>query len=241
MGSCPDYSHNGNIYTHEGLGEGVPFLTQIHLQHDNEVLRVFNQNNIPFRYTIMIADVEAIDKVFCERFTDGSQQEFLDRCSRSQAASQEYISNLDLPSPIKENMHSSSFFAEFGMERFIHFQEEYQRALTLRSQTDGSFRMRLGNDMAARSEMYQKMYRTILPNLDVVQREEFLTQRTIRTMAQYLTLGKLISESSRYPVIISHPTRNSGMFNDRNKYMLDGEIDGQQHPVPILTMERSVY
>lgn len=232
VGSCPDYSHNGEIYTHEGLGDGVPFLTQIHLQTDSYILGVLEENKIPYQFVVMIADVEAEDEIFCQRFTNGDKQEFMKRCHKSQERTTQLFKDLRLDRKLK----SSSFFEEFGRERFMYFQEAYQKVLTQRISIDGSFNMRVTGDLIARREMYRHMYPGISD-------QDFLIQRTLRTMAQYLALGRLIGEKTNecFPMIIVHPTRNKGVFNERNRFLLPGDEPRPQPTIPIFEMKRRVY
>ncbi len=114
VGSCPDYSHENGLYTHESLGCGLPLLSQLHLEHDRELLKVFERHNVPYRYLIMIADVEALDDIFAARFAEGNKHEFLARCQESLLVTQAAItSDLELAA-FRGNLQSSSFFSEFG-------------------------------------------------------------------------------------------------------------------------------
>lgn len=83
VGSCPDYSYRDGLYTHEGLGSGVPLLTLVHLEEGAGILKVLDNGGIPFEYVIMLADVEATDRVFCNKFSNGSEEEFLVKCAQS--------------------------------------------------------------------------------------------------------------------------------------------------------------
>lgn len=240
IGSCPDYSHNGQIYTHEGLGEGVPLLTQRHLECDRELFMALERNNFPFEAVIMIADVEAIDEIFSERFTSGDKFEFLRRCESSRRQTEAIFHTTEYG----RYMRSSSFFMEFGMERFLDLQERYKAVLMDRYRIDGSFQMRIQMDILARSEMYRKMY-PLKYNREVDRqtREAFLVERTLRTMAQYLTLGRLVGEKQDecFPMIIVHPTRNKYVFNERNRFLLPDDPPQPQPTIPIFEMKTKVY
>ncbi|MBU0569703.1 hypothetical protein KKB40_02890, partial [Patescibacteria group bacterium] len=91
VGSCPDYSHQHGFYTHDKVGDGVPLLTTVHLKHELELLTVLSKAEIPHEYVIMIADTEAIDEVFCKRFANGREDEFLKRCERSRQKTSEVL------------------------------------------------------------------------------------------------------------------------------------------------------
>ncbi|QQS39194.1 hypothetical protein IPM62_01095 [Candidatus Woesebacteria bacterium] len=241
VGSCPDYSHDGGKYTHEGIGEGVPLLTKMHLTYEVSMLEALRDHDIPFTYTIMVADVEAEDTVFCERFTNGNQDEFVKRCHQSVEETKSLLQLDAALSNVSRNINASSFFQEFGKERFLEYQGKYMDVLTNLYGSEPDFIAKVDDDVIARRKLYGKMYGHLLKDMDSDQKAEFLAVRTMRTMAQYLTLGRLIGEEAKYPVIINHPTRNISMYNQRNKYRLNGDIVGQQLPIPILKMEREVY
>jgi len=241
VGSCPDYAHKDGLYTHESLGGGVPLLTNYHLSYDQELINVLETHKVPYRLVIMIADVEAIDDIFAERFTGGDKEEFLARCYSSVDRTREVIQQRNGEFGINGRIISSSFFREFGEDRFMTCQHAYQEVLLERYRNDDSFRQRVKGDIVQRMEMYKKMYVGVIDRMDIQEQEEFLVGRTLRTMAQYLTLGRLISEKSKYPVIINHPTRNIGVYNERNKILLPGDAP-QPHPtIPVFEMKFSVY
>lgn len=235
VGSCPDYSHNGVRYTHQSLGDRIPLLTQYHLEADRSLLGVLENEGIEYEMVVMVADVEATDEVFCMRFTDGDETEFLARCARSVVATRGAI--------VTPRIKSSSFFAEFGRERFLDLQMRYSRLLAEKFETDGSFHCRVVADTFGRYELYRKMYPDVFNDgMTVGQREEFLIDRTMRTMAQYLTLGRLISEVSGPVAIINHPTTNKNMYNSRGKFLLPEDDPRYPQPtVPVFTMARKVY
>ncbi|HMS31085.1 MAG TPA: hypothetical protein PJ984_01680 [Candidatus Saccharibacteria bacterium] len=39
IGSCPDYSNDGNTYTFEDVGGGVPLLTQLQIERNTALFR----------------------------------------------------------------------------------------------------------------------------------------------------------------------------------------------------------
>jgi hypothetical protein len=244
VGSCPDYSHNGQIYTHENVGRGVPLLTRFHLDVETPLLRELTRLDIPYEYVIIVADVEAVDEVFCRRFTGGDEREFLLRCDSSVGATRFEMINLKLQYYLDGFLRSSSFFTEFGRDRFIDLQEGYKTVLAERYREDPSFNGNVARDLFARQNLYRKMYPDVFGSgVGEAERTDFLVGRTLRTMAQYLTLGRLISAEadSCFPVIIGHPTRNLGMFNGRNRFHLSEDGGRQQPVVPVFEMKRRVY
>ena len=244
VGSCPDYSHDGQIYTHESVGLDVPLLTKFHLGVEMPLLHGLTQLDIPYEYVVMVADVEAVDEVFCQRFTSGDEREFLARCNGSIEATRFEMANLKRQYYLDGSLRSSSFFTEFGRDRFMKLQEEYKAVLADRCRQDPSFNTDVFRDLFARERLYRKMYPDVFGvGVDDEKRMVFLVGRTLRTMAQYLTLGRLISAEadSCFPVIIGHPTRNLGMFNARNRFPLPEDNLGQQPTIPVFEMKRRVY
>ena len=210
------------------------------MESDIELFHALKVHSVPYEVRIMIADTEAIDEVFCEMFTGGNESEFLRRCETSINKTNDYF----YQSGVSEHFLGTSFFKEFGREKFLKYQGLYYQTLLDRYGTDGSFRSRINLDRAKRNNMYKQMYPSIFDNsMNVTDRDDFLIGRTLRTSAQYLTLGRLIAESSQncYPVIICHPTRNIGFFNDRNKFLLSEDGNKIQETIPVFEMKQTVY
>ncbi|MBU0569971.1 hypothetical protein KKB40_04290, partial [Patescibacteria group bacterium] len=144
---------------------------------------------------------------------------------------------------LRGNLRSSTFFTEFGRDTFMRFQLGYQKVLTHTYEKDTSFNTRVVGDIITRMDMYRKMYRGIINGMDSLERQKFLAGRTMRTMAQYLALGRLIGEKTNecFPVIICHPTQNIGLFNGRNKFLLPSDGTFPQPTIPVIKMKKEVY
>ncbi|RJR28211.1 hypothetical protein C4564_05925 [Candidatus Microgenomates bacterium] len=240
VGSCPDYSHENGLYTHQSVGENVPLLTQVHLGVDLEVVRTLEAASIPYEYVIMVADVEATDEIFCDKFAGGDQPEFLRRCMSSAHSTQEVLDQVKNANMLSGTLRSSSFFTEFGYQEFLDTQHAYESVLRQRYQEDSSFRARVDTDIVTRRQMYERMYDKVL-RANHIDYHQFLVGRDIRTKAQYLTLGRLIGSASENAIIINHPTTNIGMFNDRNRYTLPGDGSRPQRTIPVFEMKTRVY
>lgn len=243
VGSCPDYSHRGGLYTHESLGNGVPLLTSFHLEYAGRFLPILDRFHVPYVYTIMIADVEASDSYFQRRFAGGSEETFLEKCEDSRIATELRLMELVESAELQGRLVSSSFYMEFGRERFSDCQQAYRDLLSKRYREDSSFYNRVVGDTSKRMALYRKMYPEVVNGYGFLSREkeEFIISRTIRTMAQYLALGRFISQKGEHVVIINHPTRNIGLYNDGNKFSLLGDGSRPQPTIPILEMQKEVY
>ncbi|MEO6509056.1 MAG: hypothetical protein ABIO02_03810 [Patescibacteria group bacterium] len=244
IGSCPDYSQTNGKYNHRSLGEEVPLLSKLHLESSLDALKIMDNFDVKYEMILMVADVEAIDEYFAERFTGGSEDEFIRRCEVSREKTSEAIEELKAKHDISGIVRSSSFFQEFGRTEFLRNMYSYQDALYRYYEQDPSFHFRVATDTLYRRELYQKMYpERFLSRSDKEKKEPtFLEERTMRTMAQYLALGKLISEKTGNNAIINHPTVNKPVYNSRNVLRLLDDDPKKIHPtIPILQMTTSVY
>lgn len=241
VGSCPDYAHDGQYYTHQGIGGEVPLLTIKHLASANNLFNRLEEERVPYEYVIMVADVEAMDQVFCDKFTKGNQGQFLDLCQSSVESTADFIQQ-NFGSLQYGKLRSSSFFSEFGKVRFMETEQKYMDLLHGNYENNGSMHSRIYENTYARMNMYKAMYDRALPTMSHAEQEDFLIGRTERTMAQYLALGRLISNQGKLASIICHPTLNMGMFNDRNKLLLPEDSSRTQQPtIPVFAMNRRVY
>lgn len=238
VGSCPDYATREGLYSYEGLGDNVPLLTKTHVINDMPLLKLLDAYQVPYEYIMMVADVEATDEFFCQKYTGGDEGIFLERLASSTQKTQTYL-DATVQTEAYGHMRSSSFFGEFGKDKFMNLQNAYKTILEERYAVDTSFRYRIDDDTSRRMDMYKKMYGYTGQNYQEF--FSFCAGRTIRTMAQYLTLGRLISESSDNAVMINHPTRNIGVPNERNKFPLAGDGPQPQPTIPIFEMAQKVY
>jgi hypothetical protein len=176
---------------------------------------------------MMLADTEAKDDYFAERYFDGDSQAFVEACQKSVLATQEYLRSV-----AGENFISTSFFNHFSEKRFCAIENGYIESLTRAYQTQRL--PRVNSDIAARSGLYLVLY-----GYKRTSDKEFLKQRTIRTMAQYLTLGRLIGEDPQSLVIV-HDTVNGPIFRKSNKYV-NGYEDVQVARPPVIRKDLKVY
>ena len=230
IGSCPDYSHVDGKYTHQSLGAGVPLLTERHLSNDTKFLNKLG-SKMRINAKIMIADVEATDEVFCNKFTKGNETEFLRRCDLSKLATRKLMYQKRMC-----DGKSTTFFEEFGREKFLETQNAYLLILMEKYRVDSVFKNKTDGNIIKRMTMYKKMYP------DNITDQDFLVYRTLRTMAQYLTLGRMISEESQPSLMIVHPTTNIRTINQRNVIRLPQDDKNKfQKIVPLLIMPERIY
>lgn len=231
IGSCPDYSYdiNSSRYTHQNLGEDIPLLTQLHTDALRKFIPILNQQGINFNVMVLIADVEATDEVFAKKFSNGKQEEFIEKCNRSMEASQKLFQK-----EFGQTVKSSSFFTEFGQNRFMLLQQSYQDKLTKLCRENPGFLDRVMLETQMRENLYRQMYTDQFEILPGDELRQFLIERSIRTMAQYLTLGELVRQKPS--AVISHRTVNFGLYNEQS---LMNNPDSS--PLPVLILNKAVY
>lgn len=242
IGSCPDYSHSNGKYDHQYLGEEIPLLSSLHLQISINTLKTLDFFGVDYEMVLMLADVEATDEYFVKKFANGSEQEFLRRCNVSKTKTALLIENIKLNYGILGTVRSSSFFQEFGRQNYINTMNSYLDSLYHYFENDSHFQSRVLTDTLYRDKLYEKMYPDYYQGSNYLAKTDFLNSRTLRTMAQYLALGKLISEKTANNAVIIHPTVNSNIINIRNRFRTSEESPQLQHPtIPILKMNKEVY
>lgn len=83
---CPDYSHNGSVYTYQGLGCGLPLLYSKHRPFLDQVLEILPQAEV----TVLLADHEAGLEDFRVRL-GVSQEKFTSCLLGTKAAIQAHV------------------------------------------------------------------------------------------------------------------------------------------------------
>lgn len=238
-GSCPDYSHKDGKFTFENLNSGIPLLTIKHLAKDMSLFMNIAKHKKVF-YAISIADCEA-EPYFVDKFCAGNRDLFLERCGDSCLATQSYIKS-EYPN---QPLICTSFFKLFGEERFCFLESEYKKLLHSQYFSDIKFKKRVDNDIQSRASLYKNTYGVYLEKLDNIKLNEFLVDRTIRTMAQYLTIAECLRQMARdgiyFPIIISHPTVNLGLYNETDKFLLSDQKSIERFTIPTFVFNDRIY
>lgn len=181
---------------------------------------------VPFTCYILLADTEALDSHFCERYFQGNYNAFLETCRESVKATQVY-----LDSELGNSFVSTSFFEHFTEARFRTIEAGYIESLKAAYRAQRL--KRVDADILARSGLYRRLYG------DTAKDPNFLVDRTIRTLAQYLTLGRLIGEDPQGLVIV-HDTVNGSVFQQSNEYS-NGYEDKPVPRPPLIKKDLRVY
>lgn len=192
--SCPDYSHNDGRYNFTTVGDGVPLLSQLHIQFLETIAP-----SIPNAHCeIVVADQEAEDTALCRKIGQ-TQEGFLDIIHKSILATQEYISN--------KGWIVSAMTSRFPELRSLEIAVAEQIA------SDSHLQDRIDSDTRARSTMYQKIGVCDFGNM---------RQRTIRTASQYVALAQIAAREKL--LICNHETVNLGWYKRYNAAVLHNPV-----------------
>lgn len=192
--SCPDYAHQKGKYTFTNLGDGVPLLSQLHLELFDRLIPHLSQA----QFEIVLADQEADDVALCLR-TGKTHKEFLSLVRDSAMSIKSHIGNR----PYQTYLMTDRF------PTLRRLESEFGSTIGKNAQTMS----RIQIDTIARSEMYRQ--------LGVTSRDEMLS-RTIRTAAQYCALASLaVTENF---LVCNHDTVNLGWYNHQQAAVLHNNV-----------------
>lgn len=192
--SCPDYSHVNGKYDFNGVGTGLPLLSQLHISFlDSLVTKLPNAN-----YEIVVADQEAEDTALCAR-TCLTQTEFSEKIHQSIKATGEHLTT--------RGWKVSAMTKRFPDLRRL--EQEVAEEIT----NDHDLCNRIRSDTVARSNMYQR--------IGVFDFED-MQLRTIRTASQYGALAQIAAQEQI--LICNHETVNLGWYNRYNAAVLHNPI-----------------
>lgn len=176
----------------------------------------------------MVADTEAYDDYFVEKYTNSDRQAFLALCLGSVAATDHYLEDYRTRYPVGKFI--STTFSEALGPRLFDGHEQYTTCLSALYAANQFGRV--DTDIERRSGLYKQMYGGDISR-------EFLAERTIRTMAQYLVMGEIIGQIPQSCIMV-HDTVNAALFQDMNRFL---GYPGDQHlPVsPVVRQGFRVY
>lgn len=243
--TCPDFSANDEIYTFEsGLGEGVPFLAQQHLEAVSPLLDIRQTYPIEIGLVVLVADIESTNQALVDAYTDGDNAEFERRCHASVRA----LDAAYRPALEERNIefHTSSFllfFEENENDTFLTRRSQYREQLARQFEIDRSFHNRVvtqvGNKL--RNGEFELEYRGrhahppdsgIRPYID----------RELTTMAEFVTLGALIrvhaAQEDAQPFIVVHNEMSHGLLNNMRPYAPE---HANSPAIPLLKRRKAVY
>lgn len=192
---CPDYGHNGNTYTFQGVGRGVSLLAECHIEFLEHVSRLVPEAHI----TLLLADQEADDEEIVHAI-GVDRTSFLDCIRGSLERMRERVQALGwdvryMTEAIPELRAAEAAFAQKLMGRDTE-------------------QGRLRSDMLARIPLYQR----INPLMSTTE----MLRRTARTAAQYVALGEAIART--HGIVCNHTTTNLSWYGETNVAVLHNPI-----------------
>ncbi len=180
--ACPDYSHCDGKYTFRQLNNGISLLAQKQI----DFLRAARQVLTEVEVTVAVADQEADDESL-RKAVGESIESFRTKIRKTIEA---------IASAVKQDgwcvAAMTSVIPEFAEQEKLWMQ---------RIRSDSGLSARITTDSIARSEMYRR----IAPFT-----AEEMFARTLRTAAQYLTLGTWAQSNNA--LIANHTTTNLAWY-----------------------------
>ena len=182
--SCPDYSHYRGRYTFKDVRGGVSLVTRKHILFMQAVAKIFPDMQV----LALIADHEADDPALCQ-VAGISRKEFYTRIRRSVVStrrafrSQELDWNVALMTDVVPNLVAR----EAELMEMIRSEPRFQGHIE--------------SDTLERAAMYNRLR---------IRGREARRERTIRTAAQYMTLGQFAVDNGR--LIVNHSTTNLAWY-----------------------------
>ncbi len=180
---CPDFSHEKGIYTLKSVSGGVSLLAQKHIAFLELIAGMLPEADV----IVLLADQEANDKDLCHS-VGKTVEEF------AALITQSIKKTAQLVSPKRWKV--------FAMTEFIPDLADTESEMIDWIRSRCEFDSRLLLDTMARSDMYWKINRSFTTSQ--------MQERTIRTAAQYIALGKYVS-SCNY-LVCNHTTVNLSWY-----------------------------
>jgi hypothetical protein len=192
---CPDYSHKQGVYDFVSLGGGISLLAQHQIAFLTQV-----QEAIPdAKVRSLIADQEAEDPELCRK------------CG---VTTEEFRALVALS--VKETRSAVAARGWEVLPMTIAVPDFYEIEGITREElrSNASLRNRLTSESIQRSSMYERINRNFT--------NEEMFERTVRTAAQYLMLGRYASVNDM--LVSNHTTTNLSWYNDAETATLHNPV-----------------
>jgi hypothetical protein len=191
---CPDYSHQDGKYTFQELRGGISLLTSLHIEFLNQLVQILPESPV----TILIADQEAENPDLC-RVCRKTREEFLELVLSSIRRTQEFVS---------ERGWRVQPFTDYIPDLLAQEEVISQQLLD---------RPEIARRIRSETIDRQAMYRRI-----GAFRFEEMMERTARTAAQYIVLGRQVK--ARQGIIVNHTTTNLGWYAETDVALLHNPV-----------------
>ncbi|MBI2141735.1 hypothetical protein HYU16_04925 [Candidatus Woesearchaeota archaeon] len=225
--SCPDYKHDGSTYTFGELGNGVSLLGLYQIEFAEKLLQLLDVHGVPYDYIVLTADIEVEDDAMLAK-NRVTKMEAIEKVKGTIKETGEYASGLLMPQN-GSTVRSVGFLQEFN--GFPESQRRYEVLIGQLQTSSAAFRKGLEHLHEGRLGLYSRLF----PGANQAELHN-LMPRTIRTMAQYATLGQLAREQNA--VITSHRTLNIPAYNNPKLFL--GRPEDYRR-VPVFNFDRGIY
>ncbi|MDD2785787.1 MAG: hypothetical protein PHS79_02720 [Patescibacteria group bacterium] len=192
---CPDYSHLDGRYTFRGLDGGISLLAELHIAFLERLAPILPNAQI----TLLLANQEAEDAAII-RAVGTTREEFQDKLYMSLTAIRTRIGRL-------------GWEAKF-MTDVIPDLVTKEKSFAQEISNDNSKRVRLQTELGSRMDMYRRIDNHML--------YEEMMRRTVRTAAQYLTLGEFAFRENA--LVCNHTTTNLSWYGETNAAILHNPV-----------------
>lgn len=193
--ACPDYSHENGCYTFRSVSGGVSLLANLHIDFLRQVQEIVPQAQI----TILLADHEAKDPALC-RAIGVNQKEFSTLIAQSVRSTAQKVFDYG--------------WQVLPMTTLISDLEEREAENIELIRNDPRYKQRITSDTIARMDMYRQISHDFST--------EDMTERTIKTAAQYLTMGQFVV--SRNFIVCNHSTVNLCWYKESGATVLHNPV-----------------
>lgn len=194
--ACPDYNHNSGVYTFDGIGGGVSLLAEKHIAFLEKATEVLPEAKV----IIAVADHEADDPILCQRVRK-TREEFLRLVESTRLKIEEIISRNGW-----QSVFMTTLIPNLTTDETRIFNE---------IKTNPGFHDRIVSETISRSDMYFKI------NVSLTLDE--MRDRTIKTAAQYLALGKFAAEHGM--IVCNHTTTNLSWYLQTNVTLIHNDVE----------------
>ena len=180
---CPDYSHENDLYTMKYVLSDISLVAQKHVNFIKHVSTIIPELQVEF----LVADQESEDELLCCKM-GLDKDKFLERIIKSKDALQRSISQFGWSAQLMTNVFPNLVMRENELTQIIQSNDAHKRLIEY--------------DTSNRDSLYAKIDATL-------SREEKI-KRTVRTAAQYYSLGEFCATHGYF--VCNHTTTNLAWY-----------------------------
>lgn len=217
---CPDYERCNGKFTYQGIGSGLPYTAERHLDIVAQMSQLLLAHEVSFTYHITLADTEFDLPLVVDHMTGGDKQKFIDSCESSCRALVVAAKQRSLP------IKTCGRFTDLFPTWFRHY-EVALRQVRREVEESGRVRYDLEINAASRASLYDAMAGRAIGI-------EYCREMVLRQNAQYMTWGQCAEERfGNSFIMMNHTTSNLRFIN--HPFMRNGK-----ERIPILQLSITI-